>query len=69
MNDNEQQEIDPIVEKVIERLRSRSKIGIKKYGTTLDKSKDDFLEHLLEELLDAANYVQKLIEEREKKEK
>lgn len=52
---------DPIVEKSVKFLRKRSKVGIKKYGTTLDKNnKDDFLQHLAEELGDALNYIMKL---------
>jgi hypothetical protein len=52
--------IDKITEAVIEDLRSRSKRGIKKYNTTLDQNnKDDYMNHLYEELLDAAQYVKK----------
>jgi hypothetical protein len=52
---------DPIVEEAVEFLRSRSRGGIKKYGTTLqDNNKDDFLLHLQEELGDALNYIVKL---------
>ena len=53
--------IDPIVEKVVKQLRSRSEIGIKKYGTTLaQNNEDDFLEHLKQELMDAVLYIEKL---------
>ena len=39
----------------------RSCVGIDKYKTTLqDNNKDDFLQHLKEELMDAALYIQKL---------
>lgn len=52
--------IDKITEQVIEDLKSRSERGIKKYNTTLDQNnKDDFMNHLYEELLDAAQYVKK----------
>ena len=52
--------IDKITEAVIEDLRSRSERGIKKYNTTLDQNnKDDYMNHLYEELLDAAQYVKK----------
>ena len=52
--------IDKVTEAVIEDLRSRSKRGIKKYNTTLDQNnKDDYMNHLYEELLDAAQYVKK----------
>jgi len=43
----ESEVIDPIVEAVREKLKHRSSIGIKKYGTTLaDNNTDDFLNHL-----------------------
>jgi len=52
--------IDKITEAVIEDLKSRSKRGIKKYNTTLDQNnKDDYMNHLYEELLDAAQYAKK----------
>jgi hypothetical protein len=51
---------DKITEQVIEDLKSRSERGIKKYNTTLDQNnKDDFMNHLYEELLDAAQYIKK----------
>ena len=54
--------IDTITESVIEDLKSRSERGIKKYNTTLDQNnKDDFMNHLYEELLDAAQYIKKEI--------
>jgi hypothetical protein len=53
---------DKITEQVIEDLKSRSARGIQKYNTTLDQNnKDDFMNHLYEELLDAAQYVKKEI--------
>jgi hypothetical protein len=52
--------IDTITESVIEDLKSRSERGIKKYNTTLNQNnKDDFMNHLYEELLDAAQYIKK----------
>lgn len=52
---------DKIVENVIKQLRKRSKVGIKKYGTTLqDNNTDDFLQHLKEELMDGILYIEKL---------
>ena len=52
--------IDIITKSVIEDLKSRSERGIKKYNTTLDQNnKDDFMNHLYEELLDAAQYIKK----------
>lgn len=46
-------------------LNNRSLIGIAKYETTLqdaDLSKDQVLQHAVEELLDCANYLEKLLE-------
>ena len=52
---------DAIVAKVIEAYKTRSEIGIAKYGTTLeDNNTDDFLQHLQEELFDATLYIEKL---------
>lgn len=54
---------DPIIERVVDQLVSRSDVGFKKYGVTLDKDVGDiatWLQHLQEELLDAANYIEKL---------
>jgi hypothetical protein len=52
---------DPVVEQVRDLLLKRSTLGIAKYGTTLDANPLlllEWLRHLQEELLDAANYVQ-----------
>ena len=52
---------DPIVEAVVSKLRSRSRVGVDKYKTTLDRddlSLDQWLQHLQEELMDAANYIE-----------
>ncbi len=54
---------DAIVAKVIEAYKTRSEIGIAKYGTTLEgNNTDDFLQHLQEELMDASLYIEKLKE-------
>lgn len=53
-----------IEEKVIEKLRTRAAAGKAKYGTTMERndiSNAEWLQHLQEELLDAAVYVQKLL--------
>ena len=53
---------DKIIERVINKIKSRSDIGYEKYGVTL---KDDdqplhvWLTHLQEELMDAVNYIEK----------
>jgi hypothetical protein len=55
--------IDKIVEKVIGLFRSRSKRGIEKYGTTLedgDLTLEEWLQHLQEEVMDAALYIEKI---------
>ena len=54
---------DPIIEKVCDQLVERSDVGYNKYGVTLDGDVPDlgkWLQHLQEELLDAANYIEKL---------
>ena len=53
---------DPIVEQVIAKFQSRSDVGARKYGTTLHaNNKDNYLLHLQEELMDACNYIEKLM--------
>jgi len=53
---------DKIIERVINKIKSRSDVGYEKYGVTL---KDDdqplhvWLTHLQEELMDAVNYIEK----------
>ena len=54
---------DPIVLKVIDKFKARSRDGIIKYGTTLHDSPGGFyafLTHLQEELMDATLYIEKL---------
>lgn len=52
---------DKIVKQVTDKFKARSKVGIEKYGTTLEENNtDDFLEHLQCELMDATLYIQKL---------
>ena len=53
-------------ERVIEQIRNRAKVGLEKYGTTMERtdfSLHDWLQYLQEELMDAAVYVEKLKEE------
>ena len=53
---------DEITWLVIQDLVSRARRGVEKYTTTLEENNsDDFLNHLYEELLDAAQYVKKEI--------
>lgn len=54
---------DSVVEQVVNNFNERSRVGIEKYGTTLDR--DDltllqWLTHLQEELMDATLYIEKL---------
>ena len=54
---------DNIVTEVINKYNNRSKVGIQKYNTTLEKnhlSFDEWLTHLQEELMDATLYIEKL---------
>ena len=51
---------DNITNQVIEDLKSRAERGFKKYNTTLgENNKDNYMNHLYEELLDAAQYIKK----------
>ena len=57
---------DPVVDAVRADLRARSRIGIRKYGTTLAASNlplRDWLEHAYLEHLDACNYLKRAIME------
>jgi hypothetical protein len=57
------QKTDSIVDAVIDKLIQRANTGKTKYNTDLDRddlSLNDWLTHLQEELLDAANYIEKL---------
>ena len=53
---------DKIIERVINKIKSRSDVGYKKYGVTLKddhKSLNMWLTHIQEELMDAVNYIEK----------
>jgi hypothetical protein len=57
---------DSVVEAVRHDLLSRSELGIKKYGVTLDRTDldlRDWLQHAYEETLDQANYLKRAIME------
>ena len=63
MNKKEIKFRDPIIEKVVEKLIVRSDVGYKKYKVTLekdDKSINEWLNNIQEELMDAINYIEKL---------
>lgn len=54
---------DSIVDAVIDKLIDRAQTGKKKYNTDLDREDlglIEWLTHLQEELLDAANYLEKI---------
>jgi len=54
---------DPIVAAVIRKMYQRSQVGIKKYGTTMERndlSFTDWITHLQEELMDSIIYLEKL---------
>lgn len=54
---------DKIVQQVVDKYATRSAVGYMKYGTTLqDNTKDNYLKHLQEELMDATLYIQKLMD-------
>jgi hypothetical protein len=62
---------DPIVSMVIAQFRSRSKLGIEKYNTTLaenDLSLVEWLEHAKEEAMDQVLYLERAINEIRSKE-
>ena len=54
---------DGVVQDIKDLYEQRSQVGIKKYNTTLEDSKESleaFLVHLQQELMDATLYIQKL---------
>ena len=54
---------DTNVEKVVTQLRERKERGLQKYGVTTDRidlSTLEWLQHLQEELMDGAVYIEKL---------
>jgi len=61
---------DPVVERVVDKFVSRSDVGFKKYGQTLDTERKSKIKNLLEyvndvqeELMDAVLYLQAVKEE------
>lgn len=57
---------DPVVERVIAKLRARSAKGLSEYGVGLDRpdfSWRDWLTELQNELLDGANYIERLLQD------
>jgi hypothetical protein len=57
---------DTVVYRIAHLLRSRSETGIRKYGTTLDRTDlevKQWIDHAIEECLDQALYLMKLKDE------
>ncbi len=55
-----------IEEQVIQQIQKRAEVGKSKYGVTMEREDFnvlDWLQHLQEELMDAAIYVERLKEE------
>ena len=54
-----------VEDEVCKKIQDRSNVGKEKYGVTMetaDLTTEEWLTHLQEELMDAAVYVQKLLE-------
>jgi hypothetical protein len=54
---------DSVVEEIVNRFQERSRVGIEKYKTTLDRkdlSPLDWINHLQEEMMDGILYAQRL---------
>jgi len=54
---------DSVVYRIAQLLKSRSETGIRKYGTTLDRTDlevKQWIDHAIEEALDHALYLEKL---------
>jgi anthranilate/para-aminobenzoate synthase component II len=54
---------DSVVYRIAQLLKTRSETGIRKYGTTLDRtdlSIKQWIDHAIEESLDHALYLQKI---------
>jgi hypothetical protein len=65
MNKKEIEFRDPVIERVVDKFVSRSDVGFKKYGITLNDDRSNlfvWMNHLQEELMDAVIYIQKLKE-------
>jgi hypothetical protein len=57
---------DTVVYRIAHLLRSRSETGIRKYGTTLDRTDlevKQWIDHAIEESLDHALYLMKIKDE------
>ena len=55
-----------IEERVCKKIEERAKVGENKYGVTMERgdlSKEQWLKHLQEELMDACVYIEKLLDD------
>ncbi len=62
---------DPIVQRVIDKFQERSKAGMNKYKVSMQnnpKKLKEWLIDLQEELMDATNYIERVLQELETKE-
>ena len=62
----EKEVTDKVVLSVMAKYAERSATGLKKYGTTLDREDltlDQWINHLLEELMDATLYLSRIKKE------
>lgn len=61
--------VDKIVKRVLDKYTERSRVGIEKYGTTLERNDltpEQWITHLQEELMDATLYIERLLFELKK---
>ena len=62
---NNQNHMDKHVYSVIQKIKTRSEAGLKKYGVTLDRTDLtllNWLQHAQEEAMDLANYLEVIID-------
>ena len=58
-------EMSRLEDKVCNKIKKRAEVGKEKYGVTMERTdltKTDWLVHLQEELMDAAVYIERLLE-------
>ena len=54
-----------IEDSVCEKIQDRAKVGLDKYGTTMERTDLDFVQwitHLQEELMDACVYIERVLD-------
>lgn len=50
-------------ERIVDMLRSRSEVGLKKYGVSIDRDDlnlEQWIQHAIEEMLDGAQYLMRI---------